>query len=794
MTKCPQPITIFSSDKVQNEKNCQYPHKIEVSDRDTFRSAVSHDFVCAQYKNNYRKNKNFLWADCLPIDFDNDADSSLTWITPQDISDLFQGVEFYVQYSRNHMKRKAEKSPRPRFHVVFPISKVTSLEDYDRLKKLCLLFAPMADDNATDSARLMYGTPDGEVDYFPGDINLTEFFEQHKGIIAATEVKQETVIGNGQAEYINNEIGQPIECGERNSTLSAFAFKMLKRYGNDTDDAHNLFMRRTEDCKEPLEEQEINDIWNSAVKGFTEKILTNPNYISPEVYERQLMKNTEIDFADLDSMVPQAVAFIREKDIINNSRYPFDDIGAGYLLADFVKPYARPLSDSRKWVTFDGRRWTGKNGFATVAESAKAIGIAMGIYAGDLNDTQRKQVYDWARKWASEDKRGDYIRGAQTVFPVSFADFDKDPFILNLKNGTLNLQTFDLKPHNPDDLLMKLAPVDYRPEIGVCQRWVEFIDEVMEPHSEKEIGDPKQITKEKAEFFQRYLGYSLTGDTKEDSFLTLYGPTTRNGKSVCMNTIDALMGDYSKVINAQTIMKSNFKKDGSAASPDVAQLAGIRMAIVSELPQDGVLNTSEVKTYTGDSAITARPLYSEPITFVPQFKLFLHTNYLPTCSDLTLFESDRVKILPFTRHFNEEEQDKNLKSTFREPQNQSGILNWMIEGLKKYQDKNTGGLKVPESIKAATKEYYRDSDRISRFIDEALCRDDKGVVATPDLYSAYRQWCRDNGQYSESKVKFRKGLTAKGLVIDKGKVGVSVRERIIGYSLVADYAPGYSYA
>ena len=263
-----------------------------------------------------------------------------------------------------------------------------------------------------------------------------------------------------------------------------------------------------------------------------------------------------------------------------------------------------------------------------------------------------------------------------------------------------------------------------------------------------------------------------------------------------MNTIDALMGDYSRVINAQTIMKSTFKKDGSAASPDIAQLAGIRMAIVSELPQDGVLNASEVKTFTGDSAVTARPLYSEPITFVPQFKLFLHTNYLPTCSDLTLFESERVKILPFTHHFNEDEQDKNLKSKFREPQNQSGILNWMIDGLKKYQDKDPdkGGLSVPESIKAATLEYYHDSDRISRFIEEALYKNATGKIATPKLYAAYRQWCTDNGQHPESKVKFRKGLTAKGIVIEKCKIDGDVRECVTGYGLVKEYANIYSCA
>ena len=187
------------------------------------------------------------------------------------------------------------------------------------------------------------------------------------------------------------------------------------------------------------------------------------------------------------------------------------------------------------------------------------------------------------------------------------------------------------------------------------------------------------------QFLQRYLGYCLSGDTREESFLVMYGPTSRNGKSVCVEVIRSVLGDYSKTAQAETLMVSG-RKDGRGPSEDVARLAGARMVSVAELPQGGKMDASVVKQLTGRDSVTARFLGQNSFEYVPQFKLLLHTNHLPQCSDLSVFDSGRVLVLPFSRHFEEWEQDKGLKDEFRKPENLSAVLNWLLKGLADYRD------------------------------------------------------------------------------------------------------------
>ena len=173
--------------------------------------------------------------------------------------------------------------------------------------------------------------------------------------------------------------------------------------------------------------------------------------------------------------------------------------------------------------------------------------------------------------------------------------------------------------------------------------------------------------------------------------MVMFGPTSRNGKSVCVETVQAIMGSYSKAVNADTLTQVG-KRDGGGPSEDIARLAGIRMANVGEICQGARLDAARIKLLTGGNTVNARFLGENSFDFVPRFKLLLHTNHLPQCSDLSVFDSQRALVLPFSRHFAPDEQDCGLKEYFKEVENQSGILNWLLQGLKAYRE---NGLSPP---------------------------------------------------------------------------------------------------
>ena len=484
--------------------------------------------------------------------------------------------------------------------------------------------------------------------------------------------------------------------------------------------------------------------------------------------------------------VMRALGFLRACDAAHNPRYKRDDIGAGYLLADYLKPFARPLARGKAWVVYDGRRWSDSMGEAVVEEAAKDMSRALALYASELPDCEMKDYLDWAGKWTQRAKRKIYIQDAASPHVVSRGEFDRDPWLLNLNNGTLDLRTMELHGHDPDDLITHLAPVDYDPD-AVCERWERFIGEIMEPgDAESKSDDGQRTGQEKALFLQRFFGYCLSGDTRAEAFLIMYGPTSRNGKSVFVETIQTLMGDYGKVINADTLLLSR-ARDGSGPSEDIARLNGTRMASVGEIPQGAKLDAARMKSLTGGDSVNARFLGENSFDFTPQFKLVLHTTHLPQCSDLSVFDSERALVLPFSRHFEPHEQDRTLKSEFSKPDNLSGVLNWLIAGLMEYK---RIGLFPPTPVIGATREYRKDSDKIARFIEDVLEVSTDGEERTAYVYDVYKEWCRENGQYPESSKSFLRGLERAGLRIARARPKCGPGEKttlLFGYRVSSSY-------
>lgn len=297
---------ISPSNAFQQQFNTNYLNPIDVDEIETFKGICTHDYVCASYKNNYRCKANFLSANCVPFDIDNDhSDSKDDWLDVKDVADFFYGVPFLVQYSRHHMKQKDNKSPRPRFHVIFPIDEMTSEEDYRNLKTRIHSMFPYVDEKALDSARFFYGTSVPEVDYVEGDRTLTNFLK---------ELDEED-------SFANLDDSSVIPEGSRNSTMHKYAVKVLKRYGL-SEEAKEQYRLEANKCVPPLEKDELNTIWKSALKYYQSSIATNPNYVKPDEYNNPTW----------DEIIPL--------DDVNLPAFPID------ALPDALKDYVVDVAES----------------------------------------------------------------------------------------------------------------------------------------------------------------------------------------------------------------------------------------------------------------------------------------------------------------------------------------------------------------------------------------------------------------------------------------------------------------
>jgi putative DNA primase/helicase len=318
--------------------------------------------------------------------------------------------------------------------------------------------------------------------------------------------------------------------------------------------------------------------------------------------------------------------------------------------------------------------------------------------------------------------------------------FDRDKVLLNCHNGTFNLQTMVLQPHAPSDFITKMCNVKYA-EGEVCERWEQFVHEVMS-------GDM-----ETARFLQKALGYSLSGDTSHECFFVLHGSKTRNGKSTLMETVGNILGAYARTVQPQTLSRRS--NDGSVASPDTARLKGARLVKTSELERRMALNTALIKQLTGGDTYTARFLHENPVEFLPQFKIFMNTNHLPHAEDDTVFTSGRIKLVPFDRHFEAEEQDKGLKKLFSQGKHKSGILNWLLHG---YQLLQAEGLEASPRMMAALAAYRKRACKIAFnagvFINEILIPAEGQRVKTSVLYDIFALLARDNGWELMSRPAF----------------------------------------
>ena len=431
------------------------------------------------------------------------------------------------------------------------------------------------------------------------------------------------------------------------------------------------------------------------------------------------------------------VNFINPLDDAN--RYSLDDKGIGNAYADSIKDELRFVSEENIWYYYNGILWKKDYAGIRTREQAKDYLYFLQVTIKKIIDDgvekltkEQNDMFCSLRKLVAElttsGKRKIMIDEAKSVHALNKSAFDTNKNLLNCSNCTIDLQTGEPREHDPNDFITKVASVVYDKNVN-CPRWSKFINEIMCNDAELE------------RFLQTAYGYGITGETSEECMFIEYGPSTRNGKGTLKESVMNVLGDYALNMQPNSLAKRG-RQNGSSPTPDIARNVGVRFINVNEPAEDMVLDAAIVKQLTGSDTVTARLLYANSIDFIPQFKLYMSTNHLPTTTDDTLFTSGRINVIPFNRHFSENEQDHGLKSLFRTEESKSAILNWLLDGLMLYRNE---GLKVPNAVQNATLAYRKTIDTVCLFIKSVAEKDEKAEEKkTAEVYLLYREWCADN--------------------------------------------------
>jgi P4 family phage/plasmid primase-like protien len=420
------------------------------------------------------------------------------------------------------------------------------------------------------------------------------------------------------------------------------------------------------------------------------------------------------------------------------------------------------------WCRYDGRRWrrdelghaqelakkTVRDMYARAATDRAALDEELAAGGDKDRIAPRMAGVEKRVKWALMSEESKRVHAVLTLGKTdprlaAPADrFDTDPYALNVRNGTIDLTTGTLRPHRRDDYIAKLADVPFDPN-AVCLTWDRFLAGVF-PNDPELVG-----------WVQRLVGYCLTGATKEHAVVVAWG-TGGNGKTVFGETLIDLMGDYAHKANVELLLAG--KHDRSAT--ERAALAGKRFVVASEAGDGRRLNEPLVKECSGGDRITARFLYQDEFTFVPQFKVLLATNYRPEVRGVDEGVWRRLRLLPFVQRFWKSGEAEGLPHLKADPDLRSklqaelpGILAWAVRGAVAW---HRDGLGTCRTVADATTAYRESENLVGLFVDECCIRDPQEEVGATALFTRYVEWSDERKERALKQTRFGTGLSLMG--------------------------------
>lgn len=723
-------FTVYSADCVGNSGNCLYPNKNVVTDKESFIAATKMDHVTAKYKGNYRSKDNFESSDCIPLDCDNDhSENPEDWLTPFDIALSIPGVVFAASYSRHHNLPKGDKSARPRFHVFFPIPKVTDGEEYAAMKRKIADAFPYYDTNALDSARFLYGNDSDEVEFYEGDKTILDYLEEDDFADFDASLEQ-------------------VPEGQRNSTMSHIAGKIIKRYGN-TEEAYQIFLKKAELCTPPLPESELKVIWRSASK-FGKKVSNQEGYIPPEQYNSDCRLKPE-DFSDVGQATVLATEY---KDILRYSPSTDYMVYNGSFWEE-SKPKSQGVSQDlteRQLAEAETEMKKAmdelvKNGGMEILVS---VGPKKAVQMFNKQQAHAYEMYEEAvayKKYAI--KRRDTkniaatLKEARPMLEVEQRNLDADEFMLNTPTLTYDLRQGTKFPmeHRPEHFITKQTTVD--PSSDGADIWAAALDTFF-------LKDTDLI-----DYVQRMVGLSAIGKVYVEALIIAYGEG-RNGKSTFWNVIARVLGTYSGNISADMLTvgcRRNVK-------PELAEAKGKRMLIAAELEEGMRLNTANVKQLCSTDEIYAEKKYKDPFSYTPTHTLVLYTNHLPKVGAIDKGTWRRLIVIPFDAKIEGSADIKNYADYLFEKAG-GAILTWVIEGARKVIADNYK-IDPPQKVRDAIEHYKESNDWLSYFLSERCELDPAYVAKSSEVYNEYRIFCTQVGEFTRSTTDFYTALETVG--------------------------------
>ncbi len=415
---------------------------------------------------------------------------------------------------------------------------------------------------------------------------------------------------------------------------------------------------------------------------------------------------------------------------------------------------ARFVATWGRWLFWDGTRWKKDETLDHMTRTRSYL------------RTRAEELQDWATRktsameveegrkfkdWAHNQAR--MLRNKTTVAaleamaqsnPGSVAragDFDANLLTIGTPGGTVDLRTGTLRASRRDDMITKMVAVAPAHVGAVPALWLRFLDEVFR-------GDQEIIR-----FMQVAAGYALTGLTTEHKLLFLHG-TGRNGKSTFLDVLQWLWGDYSRRAPAQTFLHSQTSQHPT----DIAGLQGARLVVGSELPKGKTWDEAVIKDLTGGEKQTARFMRGDFFDFMPQLTLMIAGNNMPSFRGVDEAIRARVVLVPFTVTILAAQRDQSLPAKLRAEA--PAIMRWAIDGAKRWLE---DGLRVPDSIAAASQEYFDDEDTLGQFLtDETVPAQTGSFISAADLHQRFVQWCHAQGLQEWTQRTLVKELKTRG--------------------------------
>ena len=428
-----------------------------------------------------------------------------------------------------------------------------------------------------------------------------------------------------------------------------------------------------------------------------------------------------------------------------DKEYPirsYDDTGNADRFIDRYGHLYKHSYITNKFYIYDGQKWKVDDRGAIrklIDEMIENIKNEKVLHSEDVTEEEAREAFQkYYKKTRGTQSKKNIMNELMHRKTVTPDEFDNDDMLLNVANGYVDLTSRELYKHDINRMFSQIANTDYSEKMQPSV-WLDFLNDIF-------AGDKAVIR-----YIQKALGYSLTGSTREQVMFILFGKG-RNGKSIFVETIAEILGDYSNNMQAKSLMV----KKNDNVNTDIARLSKARFVTSSE-PNEGFrFDEGLIKQITGGDKVTARFLYAEEFEYTPKFKIWVSTNHKPIIRGTDDGIWRRLVLIPFDVQIPEEKIDKDLK--YKLLREAPAILNWMAEGAYMWMRE---GLELPEKLKDAGQTYRTEMDVVEQFIQEK-CKRAEGVKETGKaLYEEYKKWADENNEYKMDKNKFGKKLKEK---------------------------------